>query len=140
MIRLNNALNRVNILHWSSIKYKRMIRSVLTFELYDINHEFDMKTMLKTTIKKMLQFNIALVICTDFRFLYECLVKLKTTYEKWLMIDVMNLCQSYERREIIKIRWIDKNNNPIDSMTKTKTFSTLKTLIDSNRINLNAIK
>ena len=81
-----------------------MIRNVLTFELYDINHEFDMKAMLKTTIKKILQFDISLIICIDFKFLYECFVKLKIIYEKRLMIDVMNFRQSYEKREIIEIR------------------------------------
>ena len=63
-----------------------------------------MKTVLKTTIKKMLQSDISLMICTDFKFLYECFVKFKIIYEKRLMIDVMNFCQSYERREIIKIQ------------------------------------
>ena len=81
-----------------------MIRSVLTFELYDMNHEFDMKAMLKTTVKRILQFDISLMICTNFKFLYECFVKLKIIYEKQLMINVMNFRQLYERREIIKIR------------------------------------
>ena len=81
-----------------------MIRSVLTSELYDMNHEFDMKAVLKATVKKMLQSDISLMICTDFKSLYECLVKLKIIYEKRLMIDVINFRQSYEKREIIEIR------------------------------------
>ena len=80
-----------------------MIQNVLTFKLYNINHEFDIKTMLETKIKKMLQFDILLMICTDFKFLYECFVKLKMIYEKRLMINVMNFRQSYEKRKIIKI-------------------------------------
>lgn len=103
-----------------------------------MGHGFDMRAVLKATIKRMLQSDIALVICTDSRSLYECLVKLGTTYEKRLMIDVMSLRQSYERREITEVRWIDGGNNPADSMTKAKASSTLRTLIDSNRINLNA--
>ena len=51
----------------------------------------------------MLQFDILLMICIDFKFLYECFVKLKIIYEKRLMIDVMNFRQSYEKREIIEI-------------------------------------
>ena len=81
-----------------------MIQSVLTFELYDMNHEFDMKTMLKATVERMLQFDISLIICTDFKFLYECFVKLKIIYEKRLMIDVMSFRQSYEKRKIIEIQ------------------------------------
>ena len=81
-----------------------MIRNVLTFKLYDINHKFDMKAMLKTTVKKILQFDILLMICIDFRFLYECFVKLKIIYEKQLIIDVMNFRQLYEKRKIIEIQ------------------------------------
>ena len=80
-----------------------MIWNVLTFELYNMNYEFDMKTMLKITIKKMLQFNILLIICINFKFLYEYFVKLKIICEKRLIINVINFRQSYEKREIIEI-------------------------------------
>ena len=52
------------------------------------------------------------------------------------MIDVMSLRQSYERREVTEIKWIHGHNNPANSMTKTKPSSALKTVIDTNRINL----
>lgn len=61
---------------------------------------------------------IPLVICIDLYSLYECLVKLGTTNEKRLMIDIMALRQSYERREIAEIRWINGKDNPADAMTK----------------------
>ena len=54
VICLTDAVNQINILHWSSIKYKWMIRNVLKFELYDINHEFNMKAIQKITVKKTL--------------------------------------------------------------------------------------
>lgn len=54
------------------------------------------------------------------------------------MIDVMCLRQSYERREITEIRWIEGGNNPADHMTKTKSSTVLKKLIDSNEIDLKA--
>ena len=38
---------------------------------------------------------IPLVICTDLYSLYECLVKLRTTKEKRLIINIMALRQSY---------------------------------------------
>ncbi|KAF1935533.1 hypothetical protein EJ02DRAFT_361294, partial [Clathrospora elynae] len=49
---------------------------------------------------------------------HECLVKLGTTYEKQLMIDIMVLRQLYERRKITEIQWINGNNNPVDAFTK----------------------
>lgn len=58
------------------------------------------------------------VVYTDSYSLYECLVKLGTTKEKRLMIDIMALRQSYERRELFEIRWINGADNPVDAMTK----------------------
>ena len=113
-----------------------MTRSVLASELYALAHGFDLGGVLKATISRALGSDVLLVICTDSKSLYDCLVKLGTTNEKRLMIDVMSLRQSYERREITEVRWIKGENNPADSMTKTKPCSALKTLIDTNRINL----
>ena len=47
---------------------------------------------------------IPIVVCTDSYLLYECLVKLGTTKEKRLMIDIIALRQSYKRRELFEIR------------------------------------
>ncbi|EKD13313.1 polyprotein [Drepanopeziza brunnea f. sp. 'multigermtubi' MB_m1] len=44
------------------------------------------------------------IIATDSYLLYECLIKLGTTKEKRLIIDVIALRQSYERKEIAEIR------------------------------------
>ena len=140
VICLIDASDRINILHWFSIKCKRVIRNVLIFELYKLIHEFDFKAILKTTIKKILRFNISLVVCIDFKFLYQCLMRLKTIEKKRLMINVMSLRQSYERREITEIKWIDENNNSIDVMIKNKIIFALKILIDTNKINLTAIE
>jgi hypothetical protein len=52
-------------------------------------HGFDMGVSIKGTIEKALKIDLPLVICTDSRSLYGCIVKLGTTQEKRLMIDVM---------------------------------------------------
>lgn len=64
----------------------------------------------KMTIAKVLQI----------QNIYDCLVKLGATKEKRLMIDHMCLRQSYERREIAVVKWIDGDSNPADAMTKSK--------------------
>jgi hypothetical protein len=48
----------------------------------------------------------------------------------------MCLCQAYKRREIIEVKWIRGGNNPVDAMTKAKPCQALKTLIDTNKLNL----
>jgi hypothetical protein len=88
---LADANGHVNILHWSSTKCKRVIRSVLAFELYAIAYGFDIGAFAKSIIDKVLGINLPLVLCTDSKLLYKCLVKLGITQEKRLMIDIMCL-------------------------------------------------
>jgi len=134
VIVLADVNNNANILHWTSIKCKRVTRSVLASELYGMAHGFDMGASVKATIDKMLEIELPLVMCTDSKSLYDCLVKLGTTQEKRLMIDIMCLRQAYERRQIAEVKWIDGDTNPADSMTKLKPSNSLRTLIDTNKV------
>jgi hypothetical protein len=140
VICLADAINKTNIIPWSFVKCKRVTRSVLTAELYEMTHEFNINIVIKATLERMLETNISLILCTNSKSLYDCLVRLETTQEKRLIIDVMRLRQSYERREMTKIRWIHEHNNLADSITKTKTSSALKMMIDINIINLDIIE
>ncbi len=125
-----------NLIHWSSIKCKRVIRSVLAAELYAMINDFDVEAIIKSIIEQMLHIFLSLNLLTDSKSLFDCLIKLETTSEKRLMIDLMCLRQSYERREIAKIRWIDENINLADAMTKSKFCNALIKLIDINIIEL----
>jgi hypothetical protein len=127
-----------NILHWSSIKCKRVTRSVLASELYAMAHGFDTGVAIKSTIEGILQLRepLPLILCTDSRSLYDCLVKLGTTHEKRLMVDLMCLRQSYERRQITEIKWIRGDSNPADSMTKSKACRALTDLININSVDI----
>jgi len=137
---LADATNKANIIHWTSIKCKRVTRSVLASELYAMAHGFDIGAAIKATVEQLLQIELPLVLCTDSRSLYDCLVKLGTTREKRLMVDIMCLRQSYERREITEVKWIDGKSNPADSMTKSKATTALKDLIDTNQLNLRVVE
>ncbi len=77
---------------------------MLAAELYAMIHEFDVKSILKTTLTKMLEIFISLILVIDFKSLYDCLIQLEITVEKRLMIDVMTLRQSYKPREITEIK------------------------------------
>uniref|UniRef100_A0A8H7N2W5 Uncharacterized protein n=1 Tax=Bionectria ochroleuca TaxID=29856 RepID=A0A8H7N2W5_BIOOC len=127
-----------NILHWSSTKCKRVTRSSLASEVYGMVAGFDVGVTIASTLRmvtsKLSLPEIPLVICTDSLSLYECLVKLGTTAEKRLMIDVMALRQSYERREIAETRWIHGDDNPADALTKVKPNTALSKLVESNEL------
>ena len=63
-------------------------------------------------------------------------MKLRTTKEKRLMIDIMALWEAYERSELMDIRWIDGRDNPADSMTKARPNTAIETLINTNELEL----
>ena len=48
---LADIINKANIVHWSSIKCKRITRSVLASKLYTMAHRFDISTTIKLTVK-----------------------------------------------------------------------------------------
>ncbi len=139
VICLADAIH-ANILHWSSIKCKRVTRSVLAAELFAMIHDFDVESVLKSTLIKMLDVIVFLILATNSKFLYHCLIRLSIIVEKRLMIDVMIFRQFYERREITEMIWIHDINNFVDFMIKTTFSSALKTMIDINQINLNIIE
>jgi transposase-like protein len=68
-------------------------------------HDFDVDSILKSTLIKLLdkKISISLILTTDSKSLYDCLIRLSITIEKRLMIDVMILRQFYERREITEM-------------------------------------
>jgi hypothetical protein len=67
-----------------------------------------MAVVINTTIRMIIEqlgfTRILIIVYTDLYSLYECLVKLGTTKEKRLMIDIMPIRQSYERRDLQGIR------------------------------------
>jgi len=139
VIILTDATKRANIVHWSSVKCKRVTRSVLASELYGMAHGFDIGVAIKATVDRILQIDLPLILVTDSKSLYDCLVRLGTTQEKRLMIDVMCLRQAYERRQITEVKWIDGDANPADAMTKGKPCIALQQLISTNRIDLQPV-
>lgn len=105
-------------------------------KLYGIAYGFNIEAVIRTILRKILQTKILLVFCTDCKSLYNCFVKLKTTYKKRPMIEVMSFCQSYKRCEITEMKLIYRHNNFADLIIKNRLSSAFKTLIDTNRINI----
>jgi hypothetical protein len=111
---------------------------VLALEIYGIVEGVDIAIAINTIIKmitEQLGFSqTPIIVCTDSYLLYECLVKLGSTQEKRLIIDIMALRQSYERREITEIRWIDRKDNLANAITKSTLNKAFKKLINTNQL------
>ena len=108
--------------------------------MYGMSHGFDAAAAIKSTITQLLHLSepLPLIICTDSKSLYDCLVKLGTTQEKRLMIDLMCLRQLYKQQEITEVQWIKGNSNPADAMTKSKPCQALEELINTNKLRINS--
>ena len=67
-------------------------------------YRFNIGAAIKSTINLVLNTTISLIICTDLKSLYNCLIRLNTTQKKRFMVDFMYLYQLYKYREIAKIK------------------------------------
>jgi hypothetical protein len=56
------------------------------------------------------------------------------------MVDLMCLRQSYKRKLIREIMWIDGESNPADAMTKSKACTALRDLVDNNKVSIKVTK
>jgi hypothetical protein len=82
-------------------------KSILILEIYGMVGGVDMSFTIGSTlaiiIKQLGFFTILIIVYTDSYSFYECLVKLGTTKEKRLIIDIMIIRESYENRELFEI-------------------------------------
>ncbi|KAI0993952.1 hypothetical protein K3495_g14232 [Podosphaera aphanis] len=101
-------------------------------------HGFDIACVVKDTVDSFLGYKVPIILCIDSFSFFECLVKLGTTREKRLMIDITALRQAYERREITEIIWIKGESNPADALTKSTGNQALQRIVDLNKVNLEA--
>jgi hypothetical protein len=68
--------------------------------------------------------------------LYEYIIKLRITKKKYLIINIIIIRQAYEKRELFEIRYINKQDNPIDTITKLLFNKILKKFINTNKLTI----
>ena len=102
-------------------------------------YKFDIRAVLKLTMEYILEKFVPMILYIDSKSLYNYLVKLGTTQEKRLIVDIMCLRQSYKRQEIMEILWINGDSNPANAMSKAKTCHTLWELINTNMVNIKTL-
>jgi hypothetical protein len=91
----NKFVANKNLIHYSSTKSKRVTWSVLASEIYSMVEGVNIAIAINITLSMISEQldlpKILIVVCTDLYSLYKYLVKLGTTKEKHLMIDIMAL-------------------------------------------------
>ena len=97
-----------NIIHTSSTKCKRVTYAILALKLYIIIARINILIALSSTINKITNKlkikQLLTIIYTNFFLLYKYIIKLDITKEKRLMINIILICQSYERQKLLKMR------------------------------------
>ena len=129
-----------NIIYWSSLKCKRITYSILASKIYIITYSVIITITIRSTLNIIIDYlsllYVLIVIYIDLLSLYKCLVKLSTTKEKRLIINIMALQEAYEQGELKDIRWIDGRDNPADAITKVATNTLIEQLINTNKMEL----
>ena len=94
-IGTNKFIIKGNLIYYSSTKSKRVTRSILASEIYSIvggvNIAIIINIIIKIITKQLGFLHTLIIICTNLYLLYKCLVKLSTTKEKRLIINIIVL-------------------------------------------------
>lgn len=134
MILLTDGTGRANLLHFSSYKSKRIVRSVLGGETYAFADGFDAAYMLRYDLERMLMRRIPMTMLTDSESLFRVIIKASVTTEKRLMIDVRAAREAYQRGDISNVGWIRSAHNLADGLTKFEKNKLMVEFLESGRV------
>jgi hypothetical protein len=136
----NKFIVKGNLINISSTKCKYIIRSNLVSEICRTIDGLDLAYIIAAILKIIIdQRNlpeIPIVFYIDSKFLYEYVIKLGTTKEKHLMINIIAIRQAYEKKELFEICYINRQDNPIDTITKLLFNKVLEKFVDTNELTI----
>lgn len=128
--------DRCNIIHFSSYKSRRVVRSVMGAELYAFADAFDLAFLLKKDLELMLSQRIPLIMMIDSDNMFKVIVKNTSATEKRLMIDIKAAREAYEDQEISDVGWVRGLHNPADGLTKPGKCEALEKIMDIGQLSV----
>jgi hypothetical protein len=120
------------------IKYKYITWSNLVSKICKIINSLDLVYIIAATLKIIIdQRNlpeIPIIFYIDSKFLYKYIIKLGITKEKHLIINIIAIRQTYKKKELFEICYINKQDNPIDTIIKLLLNKILEKFININEL------
>lgn len=134
IIVLADKSGKCAIITFSYRKSRRLATHKTTAEGIAIGTGFGASFAIQTDLSMALQAKIPIMMITDSRILFDIITRRRTSTEKRLIIDLKIPREAYAAREIRKIAFIAREDNPADSLTKLKSNKALIQLIRDGRI------
>lgn len=113
-----DGTGQCNLLHWSSRKCRRVVKSTFAAELFALIQGYDNGLAVKHSLSAILGRDVELSVFIDSKGVWDSVVSLKSLTEKRLLIDIACLRQSYSTGELRSFSCIDTTCNPADAFTK----------------------
>lgn len=136
MIVIEDARENANFFHYTSVKSKRVTKSVLAAEYFAAVHAFDFASALRTTLVGFFSRVVPSVLYTDSTPLFRSVVGLNPTTKKRLLIELCILRQTYELQKLSGIIWIPSVQNSVDALTKHNASKASRTILNTNKVSL----
>jgi hypothetical protein len=120
------------------IKYKYITWSNLVSEICRVIDSLDLAYIIAVILKIIIdQRNlpeIPIVLYINSKFLYEYIIKLGITKKKYLIINIITIRQAYEKKKLFEICYINRQDNPIDTITKLLSNKVLEKFVNTNEL------
>lgn len=91
---------------------------------------------MRLAINDILNHRVTLKLFHDSASLFDGIDFLTSTTEKYLLIDLRFLRQSYKRREIAEAIWTPEEKRPVNELTKKMPISALQALLSGKHLYL----
>ena len=129
IVLLCDKQEHCHVLTYTSRKYRRFVRSIMTGEVYEFSHVFDAAVVLKHDMEFVYNQKIPLILPTDSKQMFHVITKARHTTERKLMIDIAAARESYTCGEISNLGLVLSEDNVADGLTKPGICETHHNLI-----------